>query len=460
MSERRVEYLRLSDLQRAESNPKHHDRPAISASLKRFGYVEAITIDERTGRLVAGHGRLDELELAKTEDETPPDGITVDDDGEWLVPVQRGWASADDDEAQAYLIASNGTTMAGGWDNQALADQLAELQAGPGLDGTGYSADSLAEMLAALSALTPTEGAIAPDDVPPTPTTPITKSGDVWILGRHRLLCGSSTVAADVERVMAGAKAVLFATDPPYGVTYTGKRPTRSKNRAKRETGKDWSASYHEVGAEVANDGVEYSSFLRSFTEAAMPHLEDKAAWYLWHAHRWGPAIYELWRSLDVLPHMQIIWAKPAAMFATSYFNWQHEPCLFGWQRGHRPDWVDTHLGATTTSLWSITYDGGLLKQAADHPTQKPVEIFALPMRIHTRPGDVCFEPFSGSGSQLIAAEQEGRTCYAIELEPTFVDVACRRWQMFTGNLPVLESTGETTDFSAGLELEDPVSAR
>ena len=164
-----------------------------------------------------------------------------------------------------------------------------------------------------------------------------------------------------------------------------------------------------------------------------MPHLADDAAWYLWHAHRWTGAIYDLWTELGVLPHQQIIWVKPSAMFATAYFNWQHESCLFGWKQGHRPDWADVDLGAHTTSVWNVSYDGGLGKQQKEHPTQKPTELFALPMRIHTRPKAVCIEPFSGSGTQLIAAEQHGRVCRAIELEPHFCDVAVRRYEEFSG---------------------------
>jgi DNA modification methylase len=131
------------------------------------------------------------------------------------------------------------------------------------------------------------------------------------------------------------------------------------------------------------------------------------------------------------------VWVKPAAMFSTAYFNWRHEPCLFGWKKGHRPDWVNTELAAHTTSVWEITYDNGLKKQQTDHPTQKPVECFALPMRIHTRPGDMCYEPFSGSGTQIVAAEVVGRSCRAIEIEPVFCDLAIRRWETLTGKRAV-----------------------
>lgn len=150
MTERSIEYLTLDEILPADQNPKSHDEAGLAASVERFGYVEPITIDERTGNLVAGHGRLAELQARRDRGDPPPDGVLVDESGAWRAPVVRGWASADDAEAKAYLVASNRLTERGGWHAQGLADMLAELAAGPGLEGVGYDADDLATMLADL----------------------------------------------------------------------------------------------------------------------------------------------------------------------------------------------------------------------------------------------------------------------------------------------------------------------
>jgi DNA modification methylase len=275
----------------------------------------------------------------------------------------------------------------------------------------GWSDEELNELLAPPG----TEGLTDADEVPEPPETPITKPGDIWLLGEHRLLCGDSTKPEDVDRVMEGAKAALTATDPPYLVDYTGERPN--------DSGKDWSGTYKEVEITDAD------RFFRGVFTNVLRVLAPNAAIYCWHAHKRQALISQVWTDLGILDHQQVIWVKPTPVFGRVYWHFRHEPCMMGWRKGSQPAHDSDH---EFNSVWEIDWEGKARIVGNSHPTQKPVEIFARPMRKPTKRGDTVFEPFSGSGSQLIAAEKEGRRCRAIELEPTFVDVAVARWETFT----------------------------
>jgi DNA modification methylase len=226
----------------------------------------------------------------------------------------------------------------------------------------------------------------------------------------HRLLVGDSTKGADVSRVMDGKKAALLATDPPYLVDYTGERPN--------DSGKDWSDHYHEIDITDADD------FFRKLFVNVLDVLAPHAAIYCWHAHKRVSDIIKVWRELGILDHQQIIWIKPTPVFGRVFWHFRHEPCLMGWRKGSIPK----HDGdQSTNSVWEIDWEGKQRIVGNAHPTQKPVEIFARPMRKHTQIGDVCLEPFSGSGSQFCAGEATARLVYGLELEPAFVAVALER---------------------------------
>jgi DNA modification methylase len=262
-------------------------------------------------------------------------------------------------------------------------------------------------------------------DIQP-PEASMVEPGDVWILGEHRLLCGDSTDPDVVDRLMRGEKAALVATDPPYLVDYTGERP--------RGSGKDWSATYKEVEIGDAEP------FFRAVFECVKRVLAPHAAVYCWHAHKRHAVISRIWEELGFLDHQQIIWVKPTPVFGRVYWHFRHEPCMMGWLKGSKPPHDGNH---EFDSVWEVDWEGKARVVGNEHPMQKPLELFARPMRKHTEAGDLCFEPFSGSGSQLLAAEQLGRRCLAIEIEPRFVEVALERWARITGRQPVLESTGE-----------------
>ena len=398
-------------------NPRTHSDiqvGQIAASIKEFGWLVPVVVDSENV-LIAGHGRV--LAAQKLGLDRVP---TID--GSHLTPAQ----------AKAFRIAENKLQLNAGWDDELLRVELEEMVAKDyGIDFTGFSEEEIADLLG-----TGGEGKTDPDDAPEIQKEAVSKTGDLWRLGLHRVLCGDATKADDVVRLMAGEKATLFATDPPYLVDYTGgDRPN--------DSGKDWSMSYHEIDIGNAEE------FFKSVFMNASEILIDHSAWYCWHAHKRAALIERIWDGLGILNHQQIIWVKPGAIHSYSFYPWQHEPCLFGWRKGCKPN-HDGDKSHAVTSVWTLDWEGAARIIGNDHPTQKPIEIFARPMRKHTAPNAICYEPFAGSGSQIIAGEREGRQVFALEIEPLFVDVTIRRWQDFTGKEATLD--GEEITFSQAAE--------
>ena len=383
----------------------------IAASITEFGWTNPILVDGGNG-IIAGHGRL--LAARKLGLEQVPVIELAD-----LTPQQK----------RAYILADNKLAENAGWDEELLRIELADLKVEDfDLGLTGFDDEELSRLLAeAVDAQE--ESAVGDDSVPEPPEVAVSKPGDLWILGDHRLLCGDSTNPEDVNRLMAGEKAALFSTDPPYVIDYTGAGRPRE--------GKDWSDVYREIDIKDAE------GFFRGVFEAARGICREDAAWYCWHAHKRAALIEKIWTDLGVLNHQQIVWVKPIATMTYSCYPWKHEPCLMGWSQGHKPPHKgdNTH---TVTSVWSLDWEGAPRPIGNEHPTQKPLEIFAIPMRQHTDPGEICYEPFSGSGSQLIAGERLGRKVRAMEISPVFVDVAIKRWQEATGREATLDGDGRT----------------
>jgi DNA modification methylase len=384
---------------------------AIIASLRRFGQAEPLVVQKGTGRVIAGNGRL--VAMRKL-------GWTACD----IVEIE-----ADDLTATALGIALNRTGELATWDEATLGKLLSELRDAGAVEGIGFGDDQIDELLAELG-----DGAEVEDEGPDEPPeNPVSRLGDLWVLGNHHLLCGDSTSLADVERLMAGQKAALVATDPPYLVDYTGERPN--------DSGKDWTQNYREIDIKDAE------GFFRAVFTNVLAVLGPKGAIYCWHAHKRTGVIQRIWEDLGILDHQQIIWVKPSSVLGRVFWHFRHEPCMMGWRQGDKPDHDGKHEG---NSVWEVDWQGKSRVVGNEHPTEKPVELFARPMRKHTKRGDVVFEPFSGSGSQLIAAEQEGRRCRAMEISPAFVDVAVRRWEKATGRSAVLDGDGRPFDEVAG----------
>ncbi len=258
-----------------------------------------------------------------------------------------------------------------------------------------------------------------------------TEAGQLWRIGDHRLLCSDATKTEDVARLMGDERAVLFATDPPYAVGYDGRsHPQSWANRGAANRNKDWSGEYIEAkSADVKNDlqaGIDlYRGFIKTALDCA---IVRNAAWYLWHASKRHSMVEQVWSEFGAFVHQQIIWVKTRPVLTYSTYLWQHEPCLYGWIEGEKPKTRRSQVGATgdafPTTVWQVPSSE---VETDAHPTSKPCRLFSLPIEMHTEPGDICFEPFCGSGSQLVAAQQTGRRCYAIEKSPPFVAVALER---------------------------------
>ena len=414
-----IQELPVAALKPYDKNPRGITEDALAGlrfSLERFGYVDLLVVNKRNMEIIAGHQRLKVLMAAGVE----------------KVPCVL--VDVDDMMQQTMNLALNNQAIAGYW-TQALIPILEKLRQEDDADYIGLRLKELREECNALEV--EELGKTLPDDIPAPPKEAITRVGDLWILGEHRLLCGSSTNSADVCKLMDGRKAQLLATDPPYMVDYTGAdRPGG---------GHDWSDLYHEV------DIPDAEKFYRDFYSIALEHIVEDAALYLWHADRRLVMIRKIWEDQGLLIHQHIIWVKPCTILTYSVYPWRHEPCVFGWRKGHKPFFRPSHKRIGTvwflsllrtgdpespeyySDIWEVDWEGKKRNSGLEHPTVKPTEIFAIPMRVHTKPGDICFEPFSGSGSQIIAAERVGRRCFAMELEPVFCDVAVKRWEEFTG---------------------------
>ena len=408
----------LSRLRAWPRNYREGDVEAIGRSIRRFGLNGALRIKDDV--VFAGNHVFKALVQMKEAGEDPPTGVTADGE-EWIVPtISLGHLS--EAEATAFAITDNRTYELGTSNLPQLTELLLECRSDESMvDVIPYDDADIAQLLREIGeSATETE-----EDTVPAPNIDDcrVKPGDIWVLGEHRIMCGDSSSAEDVSLLMDGKKASLFSTDPPYFVDYTGdSRPGE---------GKDWSHLYHEISAPEA------PAFMRKVFQNAIEHTHANAGWYVWHADVRRRFLEELWEELGVHFHQTVVWVKPIAIMTYSTYHFQHEPCMHGWRKGHRPLFADSNKARPST-VWNVDYDGKNANVGKEHPTQKPLELFAIPMRTHTLPGDIVLELFSGSGSNLVAAEQLGRRCYAMEIQPVFVDVAIRRWEAISGQEAVL----------------------
>lgn len=400
-------------------NPNQHPDSQITLLAKIIhgqGFRNPIVVSKRSGFITKGHGRFAAARLLKME-KVPVDYQEYESEAaEW-----------------ADMIADNRIAELSESDDEALKKLIQELDGEIDLELTGFDEDSLDDIL---NRLETNESDEESNTDTPLPVNPITQQGDLYELGEHRLLCGDSTNTEDVIRLMNGERAILFATDPPYLVGYDGTNHPGNKPK----TNTDWSDTYgtnwDEADAKRNNDL--YDRFIKVAIEHA---IEPNAAWYCWHASRRQMMVEEAWIKNDAFVHQQIIWHKPNRPILThSWLLWAHEPCFFGWVKGNKPPRID---GEYLRSVWEI--EGLNNDERPDHPTPKPFECFAIPMRQHTKRDDLCYEPFSGSGSQLIAAEQLGRRVYGMEISPAYCDVIVKRWLVLSEGRRVIRNGKDVT---------------
>ena len=406
--------VEIRPVERLTTNPRNarihgpEQIEKIRASLREFGWTMPVLVREN-GMLIAGHGRL---EAAKLE------GIT-----EVPTIVARGWTEA---QCQAYAICDNKLTESREWSEELLRLELGDLQAtGFDLALTGFDQDELDRLL-----VVERDRDADPDEAPETPTEPISKPGDLWICGEHRVLCGDARVLADVEKVLGGEFADMCFTDPPYNVNYANsKQQLRGKKRP------------------IMNDalGNEFGALL---CDSCINILTvTKGAVYMCMSSSELDTLQTTFREAGGKWSTFVIWAKNTFTLGRSDYQRQYEPILYGWKQGADHYWCgDRDQG----DVWFFD------KPAKNdlHPTMKPVALIERAIRNSSKSRDIVLDPFGGSGTTLIAAERTGRRARLIELDPKYADVAVQRWQTVTGGQARLDGHEELFATSAAAELK------
>jgi DNA modification methylase len=383
----------IEKLKPYEKNPRSLPDKAVAkvaSSLKQFGFQKPIVVDEQ-GVIIAGHVMWKAAQKA---------GIT-------RLPVAI--SSLTPAQAKAYRLADNRTAQETDWLEDLLKSELDELRGMDiDLELTGFDDRELQKLLTE-------DGDLArAEETPEPPVNPVSVLGDVWLLGNHRIVCGDSTSADDVAKALNGVKPHLMVTDPPYGVNYD---PTRtSDNKAK-------------AGKVLNDDRADWTEAWALFPGSVA---------YVWHASMFTTTVLDSLEATGFQHRAMIIWAKDRMTLGRGHYHWQHEPAWYVVRKGDSGHWCGAR---DQTTIWNIKAreDGG-----HGHGTQKPVECMRRPMMNNSSPGQAVYEPFSGSGTTIIAAEMTGRHCHAIELNPAYVDVAVKRWQGFTGSKATLEATGQS----------------
>lgn len=369
----------------------------IAASIKEWGFTTAVLVDE-SGSIIAGHGRV--MAARKLGMASLP------------VMVAKDWSDA---QKRAYVIADNKLAINAGWDNDLLALELGELgDLGFDLELTGFTD----EEIKALMPVEVTEGLTDPDEAPPLPDNPATRPGDVWVMGKHRLLCGDSTSVDDLAKLCESQAVDMWLTDPPYNVAYEG--GTKEKLTIKNDS--------------MGDD--QFRQFLRDAYTAADTVMKAGAVFYIWHADSEGYNFRGAAKDAGWTVRQCLIWKKSSLVLGRQDYQWQHEPCLYGWKDGAGHLWASDRKQTTILEFDKPARNG-------EHPTMKPVALFEYQLLNNTKGGDIVLDSFGGSGTTLIAAEKNGRVARLMELDPKYCDVIVKRWQDFTGKIATHAETGE-----------------
>jgi DNA modification methylase len=391
-------------------SPQQVDK--IAASIREFGFLNPIIVDGMNG-IVAGHGRV--LAAQKL-------GLSE-------LPVIDA-SHLSEAQKRAYVIADNRLALDAGWDNEMLKIELQDLEAdGFDLSLTGFELDEIGDLLAE-----PITGLTDEDAVPEVPAVPVTVEGDVWVLGRHRLMCGDSTSIDAVEKLMDGQKADMVFTDPPYGMSYGG-------GRAAGSTKKGALVKAHGMIKGDDLKGDDLIGMIRDAVGSAISVCKSGAAKYVCFPWRTYSEFEAALNQVGMVVSACIVWDKKSIGLGNANYRPQHEFIFYS--KGD--SW---HGDKSQSDVW---YNSRGATGAYVHPTQKPVELVEKAIKNSSKGQDVVIDVFGGSGSTLIACEKTARDCRMMELDPKYCDVIVKRWQDFTGQQAALEATGEAFEVVAGV---------
>lgn len=410
-----IKELPLKELKPAAYNPRKKlkkgdkEYEKIKQSLLKFGYVDPILVNEDL-TVIGGHQRLTVLkdldyETAKCV----------------IVKLSK-------EDEKALNIALNKIT--GQWDEALLADLLLDLQESDfNLDLTGFEPPEIDDILSNVHDKELSEDEFDVEEELKKPT--LSRHGDIWQLGKHRVICGDSTKAETYKQLLDDRKANLVVTDPPYNV------------------------DVEETAGKILNDNMsdgDFYQFLLSMFTQVENHMEDDASIYVFHADTEGLNFRKAFKNAGFYLSGCCIWKKNSLVLGRSPYQWQHEPCLYGWKKKGKHQWFSDRK---QTTIWE--YDRP--KSSKDHPTMKPIQLMAYPIQNSSMRGTIVLDPFLGSGSTLIAADQTGRICYGIELDEKFVDVIVKRYIEVTGDTEVtVQRNHEVLTYNQVLkELEEQV---
>ena len=390
---RKYENVRIEDLKPYANNARTHSKAQvakIAKSIKEFGFINPVIIDGELN-VIAGHGRI----LAAKElgyEELPC--LFVED----LTEAQK----------RAYILADNKLALDAGWDEDILRQELIALdEMDFNLDFTGFSEIEIEELLADDTAAVEDEADLEPPD------EPISQLGNIWDLGGHRLMCGDSTSAESVKKLLDGVKADMLITDPPYNVDYEGGTKKKLK---------------------IINDKMDDDKFFWFLVDAfaaAKENMKGGAAFYIWHADKQAHNFHRACREVGWQVREILIWDKGTMTLGRQDYQSRHEPCLYGWSDGAGHAWYGDRKQTTVIQMPKP-------QKSELHPTMKPIALFDYQIKNSSKTGDVILDLFGGSGTTVMACEQNGRKACVMELDPRYCDVIIKRWEDFTGKKAVL----------------------
>lgn len=391
----KVKYLEPKILDPYDNNSRVHSAEQIDRikrSIKEFGFINPVLIDKHN-TIVAGHARVEAaIDLGLIE-----------------IPTIE-LADLTEEQIRAYVIADNRLAELSSWDDKILTEELKWLDEQDfditvtGFDDISFDIDDILN---------------EEDDFEVVePEDPVSKLGDVWVLGEHKVMCGDSTSFDDVEKLCCG-EVDLWITDPPYNVAYEG-----------------GTSEALTIQNDDMEDG-EFRQFLVDAYSAAVSVMKAGASFYIWHADIEGYNFRGACRDVGLQVRSCLIWSKDSLVLGMKDYHWKHEPCLYGWKDGASHKWYSDRKQTTM-----LEFDKP--KRNGEHPTMKPVPLFEYQIQNSTARNDIVLDSFGGSGTTLIACENLGRKARLMELDPKYVDVIVNRWQKHTGKEAVLESTGET----------------